>query len=350
MATFQSLKNSRKFEVVNGKLIPLPASSTLFNIQYLVDVAAQSLLNYKNDPASIVFVPTYPGIHSRAMIGAGKLAAGEVHTTANPLGQMINGLLVKSVNTSAGSLVPIYTNNLMQMVDGVQVTINGTDTSAIANASLVQVANGLLVKSVNGELVPLENNVLVKLANSTIVFQTTSGLLVKSVNGTNQPVLNGLLVKSVNGLLVKSVNGVDVPVEDGTLIQLANGLLVKSVNGASTLIQMANGIQLPVADGLQVVNGLLVKSVNGTDVPITSGLVGVATDGNIVQVVNSFSVADGDNEDAAVIIDSDDINIENGFLGALFSTNMITGLNIGQQKLIAGTLINPNLKITYDVY
>ena len=347
MTTFQALKNSRKFEVINGILTPLPANSTLFNIQYLVDVSAQSLLNYKTNPASVVFVPAYPGIHSRAMISAGKLAAGEVNTTANPLGQMINGLLVKSVNTSAGSLVPIYTNNLMQMVDGVQVTVNGTDTSAIPNASLVQVANGLLVKSVNGELVPLENNVLVKLANNTIVYQTTSGLLVKSVNGTDQPVLNGLLVKSVNGLLVKSVNGVDVPVENNTLIQMTNGLLVKSVN--NVLLQMTSSAQIPVANtDVQIVNGRLVQSVNNTNVPLTSGLLVKSVNGDITQVVNSFSVSDGDNEDAAIIIDSDDINVESGYLGGLFSIDMITGLTIGNHKLIAGTLINPNLKITYD--
>jgi len=351
MVTFNALKNSRKYQVVNGYLTPLPANSTLFNIQYLVDVSAQSLLNFKNNPASAVMVPVgYPGIHSRAIVGAAKLAAGEINisTSINPLGQMINGLLVKSVNTSVGSLVPIYSNNLMQMVDGVQITINNGDTSAIANESLVQVANGLLVKSVNGELVPIANNVLVKLLDNTIVYQTSNALLVKSVNGTSEPVLNGLLVKSVNGVLVKSVNGIDVPVADGTLIQLANGLLVKSVNGASSLIQMANGVQLPVADGLQVVNGLLVKSVNGTDVPITSGLIGVV-DGNIVQIVNSFSISQGNNEDAAVIIDSDDIDVEHGFLGAMFSTDMITGLAIGDHSIIAGTLINRNLQLTYEV-
>ena len=351
MVTFNALKNARKYEVVNGYLTPLPANSTLFNIQYLVDVSAQSLLNFKTNPASAVLLPSgYPGTHSRAIVGAGKLAAGEVEvsTSVNPLGQMINGLLVKSVNTSLGSLVPIYTNNLIQMVDGVQITINNGDTSAIPNESLVQLANGLLVKSVNGELVPLANNILVKLFDNTIVYQTSNALLVKTVNGTNEPVLNGLLVKSVNGLLVKSVNGVDVPIGDGTLIQLANGLLVKSVNGASTLIQMANGIQLPVADGLQVVNGLLVKSVNGTNVPITSGLPGVV-DGNVVQIVNSFSVSEGNNEDAAVIIDSDDIDVDDGFLGAMFSTDMITGLTPGNHTIIAGTLINRNLQLTYKV-
>ena len=352
MVTFNALKNSRKYQVVNGYLTPLPANSTLFNIQYLVDVSAQSLLNFKTNPASAVLVPSgYPGTHSRAMVGAGKLAAGEVEvsTSVNPLGQMINGLLVKSVNTSVGALVPIYSNNLIQMVDGVQITINNNgDTSAIPNESLVQVANGVLVKSVNGELVPLANNILVKLFDNTIVYQTSNALLVKTVNGTNEPVLNGLLVKSVNGVLVKSVNGVDVPIGDGTLIQLANGLLVKSVNGASTLIQMANGIQLPVADGLQVVNGLLVKSVNGTNVPITSGLVGLV-DGNVVQIVNSFSASEGDNEDAAVIIDSDDLDVDHGFLGAMFSTDMITGLSPGSHTIIAGTLVNRNLQLTYKV-
>jgi hypothetical protein len=112
---------------------------------------------------------------------------------------------------------------------------------------------------------------------------------------------------------------------------------------------MVNGIQIPLANtSVQVVNGVLVKSVNGTDVPITSGLL-QEVGGNVVQVVNSFSISEGNNEDAAVIIDSDDIAVEDGFLGAMFSTNMITGLTLGEHTLISGTLINSNVKITYGI-
>jgi len=178
------------------------------------------------------------------------------------------------------------------------------------------------------------------------MYQTSNALLVKSVNGTSDPVLSGLLVKSVNGVLVKSVN--NEPVPNNTVIQMSNGLLVKSVN--NILLQLTSGIQLPVSEGLQVVNGVLVKSVNGFDVPITSSMIDVdQASGNLVQRVNSFTSTTGDNQDAAVILDSDDIDVEHGFLGALFSTDMITGLTLGNHKLIAGTLINRNVKVTYEV-
>jgi hypothetical protein len=349
MATFNAVKNSRKYQVgTGGVLNPLPANSTLFNIEYFVDVSAQSLLNYKTNPAVAVFSPSYPGIHSRAMVGAAKLAAGEIDlaTGINPLNQMINGVLVKSVNSTLGSLVPIYNNSLLQMTNGVQVTISGNDTVPIPNESLVQVSNGVLVKSVNGELQPLANNVLVKMLDNTIMYQTSNALLVKSVNGTSDPVLSGLLVKSVNGVLVKSVN--NEPVPNNTVIQMSNGLLVKSVN--NILLQLTSGIQLPVSEGLQVTNGVLVKSVNGFDVPITSSMIDVdQASGNLVQRVNSFTSTTGDNQDAAVILDSDDLDVEHGFLGALFSTDMITGLTLGNHKLIAGILINRNVKVTYEV-
>jgi len=115
------------------------------------------------------------------------------------------------------------------------------------------------------------------------------------------------------------------------------------------LLQLSNGIELPLADGLQVVNGLLVKSVNGFDVPITSSMIDVdQASGNLVQRVNSFTSTSGDNQDAAVILDSDDIDVEHGFLGALFSTDMITGLTLGNNKLIAGILINRNVQVSYE--
>jgi hypothetical protein len=233
----------------------------------------------------------------------------------------------------------------LQTTNGVQVTITNGDTIPIPNETLVQVSNGVLVKTVNGELQPLANNVLVKMLDNTIMYQTSNALLVKTVNGTTEPVLSALLVKTVNGVLVKTVN--NEPVPDNTVIQLSNGLLVKSVN--NILLNLTNGVQLPVADGLQVVNGLLVKSVNGFDVPITSSMIDVdQASGNLVQRVNSFTSTQGDNEDAAVIIDSDDIDVDHGFLGALFSTDMITGLTLGNHKIIPGTLINRNIKVTYE--
>jgi hypothetical protein len=52
-----------------------------------------------------------------------------------------------------------------------------------------------------------------------------------------------------------------------------------------------------------------------------------------------------------VIIDSDDIDLVDGFgfLGSMFSTNIITGLDVGEQKIISGTLTNSNFAPTYGL-
>lgn len=337
MVSFQAVKNSRKFQLVDGELVPLPANSTTFNVQYLVDVSAQSIRNYRSNPSLAIFEPAYPGVHSRAMVSAGSLFTGNAHVEVNgTLVPMVNGTLVPMVNGLSGTLAPVLNGTLVQMVNG-----------TLANGTLVQMVNGVLVQLVNGELVQLANGVLVQLVNGTLV-QMVNGVLVQVVNGANQPVLNGTLVQVVNGVLVQVVNGVNVPVANGTLVQMVNGTLVQLVNG--TLVQMVNGTLVPIINGLvQIVNGVLVQLVNGTYYELLNGTLVPLVNGTLVQLVNSYSIAPGDNENAAVIIDTDDTAVQHSSLGAMFSTNMITGLDVGQQTLISGMLVNNNFSPTYGL-
>jgi len=73
--------------------------------------------------------------------------------------------------------------------------------------------------------------------------------------------------------------------------------------------------------------------------------------GELVPVINSYSSGPGNNENAGVIIDSDDLYLDDGFgfLGSMFSTNIITGLDVGEQKIISGTLANSNFAPTYGL-
>ena len=332
MVSFQSVKNSRKFEVVNGSLVPLPANSTTFNVHYLVDVGAQAIRNFKTNPSVAIFEPSYPNIHLRAVVGAGALSSGSVHVAITNK-QLVNGTLVQMVNDASGTYVPVLNGTLVQMVNG-----------KLANGTLVQLVNGTLVQLVNGELVPLANGTLVQLVNGTLV-QMVNGTLVQLVNGTNQPVVNGSTVQIQNGTLVQLVNG--VPLANGTLVQMVNGTLVQLVNG--TLVQMVNGASTPITNALQIQNGTLVQLVNGVPYEILNGTLVQLVNGTLVQMVNSYLSTPGNNENAAVIVDSDDVAEQDGFVGAMFSTNIITGLNIGQQSLISGVLINPNFQITYGI-
>jgi hypothetical protein len=233
---------------------------------------------------------------------------------------MVNGVLVQLVN---GVPVPIQNGQLVQLVNG----------------QLVQLVNGQLVQLVNGQLVQLVNGVLVQMVN---------GQLVQLVNGQNQPVINGQLVQIVNGQLVQLVNEQYVPVANGQLVQMVNGQLVQLVNGV--LVQMVNGTEIPITNGLvQIVNGQLVQLVNGQLVQMVNGTLVQLVNGQLVQLVNSYTAGSGDNEDAAVIIDTDDVAVQNGFIGAMFSANIITGLGVGQQTLISGALLNSNFSCTYGL-
>ena len=348
MVSFHAVNNSRKFQVVNGAYVPLPPNTIDFNTHYLVDVSAHSIVNYKNDPETAIFEPSYPGVHDRAIVGAGPLVTGDAHTTVNgQLVQLVNGQLVQMVNTPTGTRVPITNGLLVQMVNGVLVQmVNGVPVP-VQNAQLVQLVNGQLVQLVNGQLVQLVNGQLVQLVNGTLV-QMVNGQLVQLVNGQNQPVINGQFVQVVNGQLVQLVNGQFVQVVNGQLVQMVNGQLVQLVNGV--LVQMVNGTQIPINNGLvQVVNGQLVQLVNGQFVQMVNGTLVQLVNGQLVQLVNSYTAGSGDNEDAAVIIDSDDLAVQNGFIGAMFSTNVITGLNVGQQTLISGALLNSNFSVTYGL-
>ncbi len=346
MVSFQAVKNSRKFTLVNGVLEPLAPGANTFDVQYLVDVPVQSLQNYINDSATAILEASWPGINSRSLISANALVKGTAQADVNgTLVQMVNGTLVQMVNSADGTLVPILNGNLVQMVNGTLVQMVNGEPVPVANAEPVQFVNGNLVQLVNGELVPIPNGTLVQLVNGTLV-QMVNGNLVQLVNGQNEPVINGNLVQIVNGTLVQIVNGVEVPVANGTLVQMVNGTLVQLVNG--NLVQMVNGTLVQLVNGnlVQIVNGNLVQMVNGVPYEIVNGTLVQIVNGQI-QFINSYEVGPGNNENAAVIIDQADINQQFGSVGAQFATNMVSGLDPGTQLIFPGSLIDPNLLVTY---
>jgi hypothetical protein len=371
MVSFQAIKNSRKFTTLDGELIPAPEPSG-FDVQYIVDVAAQSIKNFKTSSLDDdILITPYPGVHPRAMLKASALMNGTAKSgfTTNSLVPIVNGQLVPVVNSEAGDLVPIVNGELVQLVNGA-ISVNGElrtvngelvqlvngelvqlvngELVPVINGELVQIVNGELVQLVNGELVPLVNGELVQLVNVAdgVLVQMVNGELVQLINGQLVPVINGELVQIVNGELVQLVNGEPIP--NGELVQLVNGELVQLVNGE--LVQLVNGTELPIADGLvQIVNGELVQLVNGELVPLINGELVQLVNGELVPLVNSYSSGPGNNENAAVIIDSDDLDVQDGFLGGMFSTNIITGLDVGEQKILSGTVANSNFAFTYGL-
>jgi hypothetical protein len=308
IASFNAVKNSRKFQVDNNnELVPLSNQNT-FNVQYLVDVASESIFNYKtNSSAPAKFFSVYPGINAKAVLSAAALNSNTAKVEVNgSLVQMVNGSLVQMVNAPSGPMVPLLNGSLVQIVNG--------ELSPVSNGSLVQLVNGSLVQLVNGEFVPIANGSLVQLVNGTVIKQISNGSLVQLVNGVETPIItnvtditaipNGSLVQLVNGSLVQMVNGSLVQLVNGSLVQLVNGSLVQLVNGS--LVQLVNGSTL----------GLRPNSTNNT----------------------------------AVIIDETDVNAQQAnWLGAMFGINMITGLEAGTQWIVPGVLVNSNFDISYGI-
>ena len=326
IASFQAVKNSGKFQVdANNELVSLSNPNT-FNVQYMVDIASESIYNYKKDPSKAKFFNVYPGINSKAVLGETALDNGTGKVEVNgSLVQMLNGSLVQMVNGTTGPMVPIVNGSLVQILNGSLVQlINGVYVT-IPNGSLVQILNGSLVQLLNGEYVTIPNGSLVQLLNGTLV-QLLNGSLVQLLNGVATPIINGSLVQLLNGSLVQLLNGVYVPIPNGSLVQLLNGSLVQLLNGS--LVQLLNGslVQLLNSSSVQFVNGSLVQLLNGNT--IGAGTL---------------------NNNTAVIIDEYDVNPPSNWLGSMFGINMITGLDVGQQSLIPGVLVNPNFDITYGL-
>jgi hypothetical protein len=377
MITINALRNSRKYQFTNGSLIPSTAAdSAKLSGQYYIDVSAASFINFRNRPDSGILSSAYPGISSKAVVSAASLLNGTAKIGLNNLTlvPVVNGELVKVVNTAGGSLVPVANNKLIQVVNGLIVvndttfqTING-ELVKVVNGELVKVVNGALVKVVNSELVQVVNGALVKVVNGELVkvvngqlvklVNAAGGTLVEMVNDELMQVVNGALVKVVNGALVKVVNGTLVkvvnnePIANYSLVKLENGELVQVVNGTglpvvNSLVRMVNKSEIPLASGsVQIVNGELVQVVNNVNYRLQNGSVLVAMANGLVPVINSFSSAVGNNEKAVVILDLSD-TAQYTTLGAMFSSNIITGITPGLQTIVSGMVVNNNFNFTY---
>ena len=306
MASFRAINNSRKFQVdaTTGQLTPLTDPNT-FPVQYLVDVAAQSMVEYIQNPALAKFYAAYPGINKKALLGGtalnNKTAKVNVNNTLEPI---VNGTLAQTLLTNTGPKAPIFNNELVQIVNGELVQFVNGALEPIVNQELVQIVNNELVQLVNGTIVVLGDNELVRLANNTLVMmvnsqleQIVNGIKVKDVNGTLEPLVNQGLVLLVNNELVQIVNGELQPVTlannekvlllNNELVQIVNNELVQIVNGE--LVQIVNNTLEPIVNQelVQIVNNELVQIINGQIVPIGNNELVQLVNGELVQMVNN---------------------------------------------------------------
>ena len=353
IASFNAVNNSRKFTLSNNNVL-VPATANVLqnnlNAQYLVDVASESIYNYKINSATAKFFSVYPGINSKALLSDASISSdintiGVVEAPGTLLSTKVtNGSLVQTINTPDGPIVPIAGGSLVQIIDA---TINGSSTD------LAQYVNGQWIRittDVNTHTTILNKlvNVLLRGANGLLINVDGSGNSTVQINNstTYSPILTNVLLRGANGTetLVTVVNGVDVQVPDGSLIELDNGDLLLfnqttySVNpisnsailrglnallrGANTLLRGANAL-------LRGANGAILRGANGVEFGTESPV-----------------------NNTAVILDADDAKADGtgyAWLGSMFGINMITGLDVGTQYLVPGTLVNPNFDISYGL-
>lgn len=269
-----------------------------------------------------------------------------------------NGQLKAIVN---GQLKAIVNGQLKAMVNGV-ITDVPTTTFNLVNGQLQAMVNGQLVAMVNGQLLAIVNGQLKAMVNGAAVAvesvkQLINGQLKAMVNGTYIPITNGQLQAIINGQLLAMVNGQLMAIVNGDLTfvvfreeelqVLINGQLKAMVNGQ--LKAMVNG-QLQDVSSYSIVNGQLKAIVNSETWVYPNGQLKAIVNGQLQPLVNNFDVS-GTNNNAKtmVLIDEDDISLQGGDIGGMFSINMITGLDAGIQTLIPGGFVNENYEVTYGL-
>lgn len=426
MASFQSVRNARKYVLENGQLRVLANNidpTLLGNQRYFVDASAQSLQNYLLDSATTQLVSPNGTSNARGFLNIKALANGNARASLinGQLQPMVNGQLMAMVNNQSlpivngqlvamvnGQLQPMVNGQLVAMVNGqLMAVVNGqleiVQDLSFSNGQLQAVVNGQLQAVVNGQLQAMVNAVVTDIPVSNISLVNgqlqavvngqlqalVNGQLQAVVNGQLQPVVNGegVAVNSVrqlaNGQLQALVNGVYIPIANGQLQAVVNGQLQALVNGQLVAVvngqvnfavfsngqlqAVVNGQLQPLVNGqlqamvngqLQVVNssdysivnGQLQAVVNGQTWSYANGQLLAVVNGQLQALVNNFDVSGANNNaKTMVLIDQDDLSVQAGALGAMFSMNMITGLNAGAQQLVPGAFVNENFEVTYGV-
>jgi hypothetical protein len=345
MVSFNALANSRKFKIVNYKLVP-ETNPDAINSQYIVDVASESFYEYKLDPTLAKFYTGYSGINKKAVLGETPIDnfEGEVQVTnggISSLKPLINGYPTLMLNgTGINRLAPLVNGNLISMLDGQLATLNSSGQLVPTPGSPnIQYLNG------SGRLMYLVNGVVNYVPDNSYVVIPNLAVALHVINANR---LNYL----INGVEYQVISTNDVTADNnGTLINrltlqpLINGsvLTLGSRLGLATLINGTGISRLsPLINGTGI--SRLSPLINDLGITITNG--GVS---RLMPIINSEpGSGGGSNNNTAVIFDESDVNeATNNYLGALFGINTITGLDVGVQTIVPGKLINTNFDVTY---
>jgi hypothetical protein len=243
-------------------------------------------------------------------------------------------------------------NDVIGLVNSQAVTIVNNQAIPIVNGQAVTIVNGQAVTIVNGQAVPIVNSQAIAIVNNqavpivnTLTDQQVDSMsfMVSSATVQNaRQVINKVLVNG--NLVTQTTNVIDITQES---------ILDFGVNPVQTelLTSVSNTTAKGIVSVSALINGQAVTIVNNQAIPIVNGQAVTIVNGQAVTIVNGQAVAIVNNESStfdktAVIIDEGDLT-ESG-VNHLKSINIVTGLTSGIQTIIPGTLLDNNLRITYD--
>ncbi|MDQ6815189.1 MAG: T9SS type A sorting domain-containing protein, partial [Bacteroidota bacterium] len=265
--------------------------------------------------------------------------------TSGQLLTLSNGQLLTLSN---GQLLTISNGQLLTLANSQLVTLSNGEVATLTNGQLLTLSNGQLLTLSNGQLLTLSNGGSITLSNGQLLTLSNGQLLTIS-NGQLLTISNGEMftianggIQVVNNVSVSSAGSLSLSLANGQLLTLSNGQLLTLSNGQ--LLTLSNGQLLTISNGqlLTLSNGRLLTISNSTQLQTLAN-------GQLLTISNTGSGAGIGNAKPLVIVDQADISLQRGAMGGMFSVNMITGLDVGTQKLIPGTFINSNFDITYGL-
>jgi len=348
LVSFNALKNSRRFNIVNNKLVPEtdPTNPSL-NSQYIVDVASESFYDFRQDPTLAKFYTGYPGISKKAVLGEVPIDnyEGEVQVTnggISSLKPLISGYPTLVLNgTGITRLAPMISGQLITILDGQLATLNSNgELVPTAGSPQIQYLNGTgrLMYLISGQVTYVPDGSYVIIPNLAAGLHVISGTRLNYlISGVEYPVISTEDVSTnASGELINRLSL--QPLISGSVLTLGGRL------GLATLISGTGISRLS-----PLISGTGIKSLS----PLISQIQIVVTNGGITKLAPLISSEPGEgggapSNNAAVIFDETDVNeATNNYLGALFGINTITGLDVGVQTVVPGKFITTNFDVTY---
>jgi hypothetical protein len=326
MVSLRSMISSRVYSVIDNKWVLSASVPNYLNNYYLVDVSAASILNFISHPETAAFITGDAQVSRRTLCSAGSLANGTAQAlSSGTLSPLINGNLAPMINAENRVLAPIVNRRLVQMVYAQRISMLAgqpvmVDGQPVLENAYAQMLDGQLVQLIDGVAVPVAENSFYLFANR-FILKYTLGQFQQLINGVLTPIINVSSIVNADGSLnLESVN-------DSTLLQLYDGTIAMAFQGAlQPIVNRVISRYAMTFSTVQIINGQRV----------------------LVPIINSGLIEAGANSNAGVIIDSLDA-VEPGWLGSMFSINMISGLDAGQQYLVPGMFPNSNFEPSYGV-